>query len=166
MTEPFQNDPYRNDTLHGDTFSSSATHRGAQAIPHPRTNRQLLLVVGVAILALLLALAVWQTTGTRGAKHDFANANDKVVAKEREVEAARRTLNQKIAELRVVKAEADVQAAKLGNAVEQQVGGAVGDPRLDTSSAAAHAATAPFTGPAPVYYVRDQQGRFIPVTRP
>jgi hypothetical protein len=170
MTEPFQHDPYQHDPLRAD-----ATHRGPSAVPHPsQRNRQLLIIIGLATLALLLAFLVWQNTGTRGVKQDFASANDKVLAKEREVEEARRTLDQRIAELRVVRAEADVQAARLGNKVEKEVGGAIEDARVDvpvaagavTGSAAPGRPTDPYTGPAPVYYVRDNQGRFVPVTRP
>jgi FtsZ-interacting cell division protein ZipA len=171
MSEPFQNDPYKGDAYQHDPIRGDASQRGARAVPHPsERNRNLLIIAGLAILALLLALAIWQNSGTRGAKNDFASANDRVLAKEREVEEARRTLDQRIAELRVVRAEADVQAARLGNKVEQQVGGAIDDARQDASSATSTAApgraTDPYTGPAPVYYVRDQQGRFVPVTRP
>ena len=176
MTEPFQNDPYEHDPLRAD-----ATHRGATAVPHPAPrNRQLLIIIGLATLALLLAFLVWQNSGTRGVKQDFASANDKVLAKEREVEEARRTLDQRIAELRVVRAEADVQAARLGNKVEQEVGGEIDEARVNvpvtpgamtgagvaTGGASSGRATDPYTGPAPVYYVRDNQGRFVPVTRP
>jgi FtsZ-interacting cell division protein ZipA len=171
MTEPFQHDPYQGDSFQHDPIRGDATQRGARAVPHPaQRNRNLLIIAGLALLALLLAIAVWQNSGTRGAKNDFASANEKVVAKEREVEDARRLLDQRIAELKVVRAEADVQAAKLGNKVEQQVGGAIDEARTDvpaaTSTPLTGRATDPYTGPAPVYYVRDQQGRFVPVTRP
>jgi hypothetical protein len=171
MTEPFQNDPYHSELHQHDPLRGEGA-RGARAIPHPsERNRNLLIIAGLALLALLLALAVWQNSGTRGAKHDYASANDRVLAKEREVEEARRTLDQRIAELRVVRAEADVQAAKLGNKVEQQVGGAIDDarpnlPAATPATAATGKETDPYVGPAPVYYVRDQQGRFVPVTRP
>jgi hypothetical protein len=123
------------------------------------------------VLSLLLALAIWQSSGTRDAKNDFASANEKVLAKEREVLDARHALEQKIAELKVVRAEADVQAARLGNVVEEQVGGAIEDARVDVPatvvSGASNAGTRSTSGNnAPVYYVRDQQGRFVPVTRP
>ncbi|HEV7990332.1 MAG TPA: hypothetical protein VGP25_00815 [Gemmatimonadaceae bacterium] len=171
MTEPFQNDPYQADAYQNDPIRGDATHRGAHAVPHPsERNRNLLIIAGLALLALLLALAIWQNSGTRGAKNDFASANERVLAKEREVDEARRTLDQRIAELRVVRAQADVQAARLGNKVEQQVGGAIDDARPDvpaTNGAVLPGrATDPYTGPAPVYYVRDQQGRFVPVSRP
>jgi hypothetical protein len=176
MAEPFQQDPYQPDPLRAD-----ARDRGPAAVPHPsQRNRQLLLIVGLATLALVLAFLVWQNTGTRGVKQDFASATDKVLAKEREVEEARRTLDQRIAELRVVRAEADVQAARLGNKVEQEVGGEIDEARVDVpvtpgavtgaravvGGAVPGRATDPYTGPAPVYYVRDNQGRFVPVTRP
>lgn len=173
MTEPFQHDPYQGDSNQHDPLRADRTQRGARAVPHPsERNRNLLIIAGLAILALLLAIAAWQTSGTRGAKHDYASANERVVAKEREVEEARRLLDQRIAELRVVRAEADVQAAKLGNKVEQQVGGAIDEARTGVTAATPSAIAAPgketdpYTGPAPVYYVRDQQGRFVPVTRP
>jgi FtsZ-interacting cell division protein ZipA len=159
MTQPYDHDGFSDPPLRAEV-PRRASSRGAHALTDPR-NRQILIIAGLAILALLLALAIWQSTGTRDAKHDFASANDKVLAKEKEVADARHTLEQKIAELRVVRAEADVQAARLGNAVEQQVGGTIED-----------AGAAPATGrtgsPASsqVYYVRDQQGRFVPVGRP
>ena len=163
MTEPFQNDPYQRDPLNG-----NATPRGAHAAPNPlQRNRQLLIIIGLAVLALLLALAIWQSSGTRDAKNDYANANDKVLAKEREVLEARRTLEQKIAELKVVRAEADVQAARLGNVVEEEVSGEIEEARVDApSTTAATRVSGTSSGNTPVYYVRDQQGRFVPVTRP
>jgi hypothetical protein len=171
MTEPFQHDPYEGASYANDPPRADSTQRGAYAVPHPaQRNRNLLIIAGLALLALLLAIAIWQNSGTRGAKNDYASANERVVAKEREVEEARRLLDQRIAELKVVRAEADVQAAKLGNKVEQQVGGAIDEARTDVPAPAGAAvtgrATDPYTGPAPVYYVRDQQGRFVPVTRP
>lgn len=173
MTEPFQHDPYQGDSYQHDPLRADRTQHDARAVLHPsERNRNLLIIAGLAMLALMLAIAAWQTSGTRGAKHDYASANERVVAKEREVEEARRLLDQRIAELRVVRAEADVQAAKLGNKVEQQVGGAIDEARTGVTAAtpagiaAPGKETDPYIGPAPVYYVRDQQGRFVPVTRP
>ncbi len=128
------------------------------ALREPR-NRQLLIIVGVVILALLVALAIWQTSGTHGAKRDLANANDKVASKQAEVDDARRVLDQKLSELRVVRAEADAQATKLGGEVARDVRGAVDDGRLGTDNAVV-------AEPAPEYYVRDRDGRFVRVTRP
>jgi len=171
MTEPFQNDPYQGASYHHDPLDGAATRQTARAVEHPaERNRNLLIIAGLALLALLLAIAVWRNSGTRGAKNDYASANEKVVAKERDVDEARRLLDQRLAELKVVRAEAEVQAAKLGNKVEQQVGGAIDEARTSVPAATGAAVTGretdPYTGPAPVYYVRDAQGRFVPVTRP
>jgi type II secretory pathway component PulM len=127
-------------------------------------SRQLLIILGVALLALFAIAAIWQTTGTRGAKHDLASANDRVVAKQREVDDARRQLDQRIAELRALRADADVQATKLGSAVDQQVNGVVTDAGTGVTSTAA--GEIDLRDPATEYYVRDRRGRFIRVTRP
>lgn len=122
----------------------------SSALRTPR-NRQLLLIIGVAVLALVLIVAIWQSTGTRAAKRDLAGASDRVAAKQREVDDARRTLEQKLAELRAVRAEADVQATKLGGVVDQRVNGVIDEARLD---------------PSTEYYVRNRDGEFVRVTRP
>jgi FtsZ-interacting cell division protein ZipA len=120
------------------------------ALRDPR-NRQLLIILGIVIMALLLLAALWSTSGTRGAKHDLASANERVVEKQREVDEARRTLDQRLAELRAVRAEADVQATKLGSAVDERVSGVVDEARLD---------------PGAEYYVRNRNGEFVRVPRP
>jgi type II secretory pathway component PulM len=122
----------------------------AGALRQPRT-RQLLLVIGAVLLALLVIAAIWQGSGTRGAKRNLASANERVIEKQREVDEARRVLDEKIAELRALRADADVQATRLGGRVEEEVSGTVDEARLD---------------PTTVYYVRDRHGRFVPVTRP
>lgn len=97
----------------------------AAALRDPR-NRALLIVAGVALLLLLVALAFWYNHGANGTKHDLASANAKVAQKEREVEDTRRLLEQKIAELQVARAEANVQAAKLGTDLSRDVTPATG----------------------------------------
>ena len=85
MTEPFQPDPYEGDSYQRDPLRGDAPPR-ARAVPHPtQHNRNLLIIIGLAVLALLTAAAIWQNSGTRGAKRDYAGANERVVAKEREV---------------------------------------------------------------------------------
>ena len=136
-------------------------------ITNPR-NRQLLIVVGVVILALIVALAMWQNSGAHGAKRDVAAANDKVIDKEKEVADAQRALDQKIAELRALRADADLQATKLGSVVDRQIDGTVNDARVDVPVAppigAPVASAGGDVGDAQ-YYVRDRKGRFVPVTR-
>jgi hypothetical protein len=128
------------------------------ALREPR-NKQLLIIIGVALLALLVILALWQTTGTHGAKRDLASANERVVGKQREVDEARRVLDEKLAELRAVRAEADVQATRLGGAVDEQIKGTVDDARVEAGGDVR-------LDPGNVYYIRDRDGRFVPVTRP
>lgn len=133
------------------------------ALTNPR-NRQLLIIIGVVILSLLTALAIWQSSGTHGAKRDVAAANDKVMDKQKEVADAQRVLDQKIAELRALRAEADVQATKLGSVVERQIDGTVNNARVDVP---VNAAVLPAGGDVDEaqYYVRDRKGRFVPITR-
>ena len=133
------------------------------ALTNPR-NRQLLIVIGVVILSLLTALAIWQSSGTHGAKRDVAAANDKVMDKQKEVADAQRVLDQKIAELRALRADADVQATKLGSVVERQIDGTVNNARVDVPI---NAAVLPAGGDVDEaqYYVRDRKGRFVPITR-
>lgn len=135
-------------------------------------NRRLLIIIGAALLALLLVLAIWRMSGTNGARRDLAAANDKVQAKQKEVDDALRTYQQRVAELRALRANADAQATKLNGAIDQQVQTTVNDGRVDVpvdpAVAAAPGDPAVVAGgddAAPVYYVRDRRGRFVPVTR-
>lgn len=129
-------------------------------------NRRLLIMLGVALLALVVVFALWQNSGTRGAKRDLSAANGKVADKQKEVDDAKRLYDQKVAELRAVRADADVQATKLGGAIDQRVDGVVNDARVDVP------ATAVTTvddvngrgAPGAEYYVRDRHGRFVRVT--
>lgn len=131
------------------------------ALTNPR-NRQLLIVIGVVILTLLTALAIWQSSGTHGAKRDVAAANDKVMDKQKEVDDARRVLDQKLVELRALRADADVQATKLGSVVDRQIDGTVNDARVPVNAAVV---TAGGDEGDAQYYVRDRKGRFVPITR-
>lgn len=133
-------------------------------------NRRMLIIIGVAILALLLIFAIWQTSGTHGAQRDLSNANDKVQSKQKEVDDALRTYQQRVAELRALRANADAQATKLSGAIDQQVQSTVNDGRVDVPAdpgAGAVAGADPLAGggDGQVYYVRDRRGRFVPVPR-
>lgn len=131
----------------------------------PSRNRQLLIILGVVIIALIVGFAIWQTTGTHGATRDVAAANARVAEKQKEMNDARRVLDQKVAELRVLRAEAEVQATKLGSTLDRQVEGTVINARVDLPTDAAVSVSGGDVA-APQYYVRDRQGRFVPVTRP
>ena len=140
--------------------------------PNPRAfdistsrKRQLTIIVAVTLLALLAGLAIWQTTGTHGATRDVAAANAKVSDKQKEVEEATRVLDQKVAELRALRADADAQATKLGGTIDRQLQGATNGAQVDLPTDAA-VTTAGGDVVEPQYYVRDRRGRFVPVTRP
>lgn len=137
----------------------------ANAVRQPQ-NRRLLIIIGAAILALLLVLAIWRMTGTQGAKRDLSAANDKVVAKQKEVDDALRTYQQRVAELRALHANAEAQATKLDGAIDQQVRTTVNDGRVDLPVAPG-AAVVPGVADDGTqdYYVRDRHGRFVRVTR-
>lgn len=135
-------------------------------------NRRLLIILGVAILALLLLFALWRSTGTHGAQRDLSAANAKVSDKQKEVDDALRTYQQRVAELRALRASADVEATKLDGAINQQVQSTVNDARVDVpvdagASGGVAGSDAPLgaTDAAPDYYIRDRHGRFVRVTR-
>lgn len=127
-------------------------------------NRNLLIIAGVVLLALLIAAALWQTSGTHGARRDLSAANDHIMAKQKEVDDARAILDQKLSELRVARAEADAQATKLGSEVAQDVRGTTNDARI-TDGRAVDAGPI-VVDPAQQYYVRDRNGNFVRATRP
>jgi len=128
-------------------------------------NRQLLITLGVVIVAVIVGFAIWQTTGTHGAKRDVAAANARIADKQKEMNDARRVLDQKVAELRGLRAEADAEATKLGSTIARQVEGTVNDARVDLPADAGVSVSGGDVA-APEYYVRDRYGRFVPVTRP
>jgi hypothetical protein len=133
------------------------------ALRSPR-NRQMLIMLGVVVLAIVIALAVWQSTGTHGAKRDLAAANDKVAAKQKEVDDALGVYRQKVAELRALRADADAKATTLGTTVDQRVNGVIQDGQADVP--AAGVTEVPGDAAAREYYVRDRHGRFVRVTPP
>lgn len=114
-------------------------------------NRRLLIIIGISLLALLVVAALWQNSGTRGARRDLAGATERVAEKQREVDDARRVLESKLAELRAVRAEADVEATRLGGAVDARVGDVIDDSRPEGAGE---------------YYVRNRNGEFVRVERP
>lgn len=120
------------------------------ALGAPR-NRRLFLVVGLALLALIVVGLVWRSTGTRGARRELVSATGDVADKQREVDDARRVLDTKLAELRALRAEADVKATRLGGAVDEKVSGVVDEASGDAGRD---------------YYVRNERGEFVRVNRP
>lgn len=127
-------------------------------------NRQLLIIIGVALVALIVMVAIWQNSGTQGAKRELSAATDKYADKQKEVDEARRVLEQKLAELRAVRAEADAKATMLGSEVAQDVQSTVNDARVDLP-ADARVLDLPDSRDQE-FYVRDRDGRFIRVRRP
>lgn len=88
------------------------------ALRGPR-NRPLLLALGALLLLLLIAV-VWYGDPTNRARRELGEANARIVEKQREVDDARRLLEQRLVELRAVRAQADVQATVYRGVLERE----------------------------------------------
>ena len=82
-------------------------------------GRPLLLALG-ALLLLLLVAVVWYGNPENRARRELTEANARIVAKQREVDDARRLLEQRLVELRAVGAQADVQATVYRGVLERE----------------------------------------------
>ena len=82
-------------------------------------GRPLLLALG-ALLLLLLVAAVWYGSPENRARRELTEANARIVEKQREVDDARRLLEQRLVELRAVRAQADVQATVYRGVLERE----------------------------------------------
>ena len=89
-------------------------------------GRPLLLALGALLLVLLIAV-VWYGDPTNRARRELSAANERIVEKQREVDDARRLLEQRLVELRAVRAQADVQATVYRGVLERE-----GRPTRDT----------------------------------
>jgi hypothetical protein len=99
----------------------------ASVLRSPR-GRPMLLALG-ALLQLLLVAVVWYGDPTNRARRELSQANARIVDKQREVDDARRLLEQRLVELRAVRAQADVQATVYRGVMERE-----GRPVRDTVS--------------------------------
>ncbi len=82
-------------------------------------GRPLLLALG-ALLLLLLVAVVWYGNPENRARRELTEANARIVEKQREVDDARRLLEQRLVELRAVRAQADVQATVYRGVLERE----------------------------------------------
>jgi hypothetical protein len=100
----------------------------AGGLRDPQTRR-MLLIAGAALLALLLILALWSSTGSRGARGDLRAANERILEKRGEVEEARQVLEQRLAELREAEAAAIAEDERLDATLvrERRTGTAAGE---------------------------------------
>ncbi|GLC25428.1 hypothetical protein [Roseisolibacter agri] len=82
-------------------------------------GRPLLLALGALLLLLLIAV-VWYGNPENRARRELTEANARIVEKQREVDDARRLLEQRLVELRAVRAQADVQATVYRGVLERE----------------------------------------------
>jgi hypothetical protein len=92
--------------------------RLAALVRGPRA-RPLLIAAGVLLLLLALGIT-WYVDPTNRARRELAQANQRILDKQREVDDARRLLERRIAELRAVRAEADVYATVYRGVLERE----------------------------------------------
>jgi hypothetical protein len=117
MHAPPYNEPYRaaperpHDRLHERSSFESV-------LRSPR-GRPLVVALGALLLLLLLA-AVWYGDPANRARRELSAANARIVEKQREVDDARRLLEQRLVELRAVRAQADVQATVYRGVLERE----------------------------------------------
>lgn len=86
----------------------------------PATQRRGLIAALAALLLLLLVAAAWYGDDTNRARRELGAANERIADKQREVDDARRLLERRLAELRAVRAEADVQATVYRGVLERE----------------------------------------------
>jgi hypothetical protein len=98
------------------------TYRAYDAPPRPpRVTQRRGLIAGLAALTLLLLVAAaWYGDDTNRARRELSAANERIADKQREVDDARRLLERRLAELRAVRAEADVQATVYRGVLERE----------------------------------------------
>ena len=90
----------------------------ASVLRSPR-GRPLLFALGALLLLLLIAV-VWYGDPANRARRELSAANARIVDKQREVDDARRLLEQRLVELRAVRAQADVQATVYRGVLERE----------------------------------------------
>ena len=83
-------------------------------------KQRALLLGAAALLVLLIAVVAWYGSPTNRARRELAAANASIVDKQREVDDARRLLERRLAELRAVRAQADVQATVYRGVMERE----------------------------------------------
>jgi hypothetical protein len=99
----------------------------AELLRDPR--RRMLLVAAAALAVLLAVVTLWYGDPTNRARRDLAQANERIVEKQRQVADARRLLAERIAELRAAQAEAEVRATRYQSAIDR----ATRPPELDSA---------------------------------
>lgn len=84
----------------------------------PRARPLLLGLAG--LLLLVVVFAVWYGDPTNRARRELSQANERILERQRAVDDARRLLEQRLAELRAARAEADVQATVYRGVLERE----------------------------------------------
>jgi hypothetical protein len=139
-------DPHEAHGTH-DGSDGRAARRPAPTTPLGRLlygprARPLLLAGALLILALAAGL-VWYVDPTNRARRELAQANQRILDKQREVDDARRLLERRLAELRAARADADVYATVYRGVLERE--GKAGQAPLDAAASPAGVSGAPST---------------------
>lgn len=137
MHAPPYNEPYREphhephradaERLHDRPHGRARDRSAFESVLRSPRGRPLILALG-ALLLLLLMAAVYYGDPTNRARRELSAANERIADKQREVDDARRLLEQRLVELRAVRAQADVQATVYRGVLERE-----GRPVRDTT---------------------------------
>ena len=111
-------EPYQAHQAHQDP-RPPRDHSPMESVLRSPRGRPLLLALGGLLLLLLLAV-VWYGNPENRARRELTQANARIVEKQREVDDARRLLEQRLVELRAVRAQADVQATVYRGVLERE----------------------------------------------
>ncbi|MDF1504702.1 hypothetical protein [Roseisolibacter sp. H3M3-2] len=134
--------PHERPHAWGDDAGYEAPHRAQHA--RRRTGQRGLIAALGALLLVLLVAGVWYGDDTNRARRELSAANARIADKQQEVDDARRLLERRLAELRAVRAEADVQATVYRGVLERE-----GRPVVADSAAVGGEVMLPPQAPAP-----------------
>lgn len=138
---------------HGGRYGAphaTRAHHGSGVGSALRDPRRRLLLLALSALLVVTALgAFWYADPRNRTRNELVDANERLLQKQREVEDAHRLLEQKVAELRAAKAQADLQATRYQGALEAAARDEVRDEvATDAPAPAAPGGAAPATGAA------------------
>lgn len=108
------------------------------------SSRRGLVAALAALLLVVLVAAVWYGDDTNRARRELSAANARIADKQQEVDDARRLLERRLAELRAVRAEAEVQATVYRGVLERE-----GRPVVADSAVLGGEVTLPAQAPTP-----------------
>ena len=141
--EGWEHEPF--EAAHADAYDADHApgRPSAAAAPLRGTRSRALLLVGAVLLLLLVVAVAWYADPTNRARRELAQANERILDKQQELDDARRLLERRLAELRAARAEAEVYATVYRGVLEREGRADEGDAApLDATVGAAPAARA------------------------